>query len=59
MDKTRNPLVGNDAGETIENVRNVLQFLAWQRQEGESTPELEDGRRLVLQACAGALQAMG
>ena len=56
MNNIRNPFAGNDAGETVENVRNVLQFLAWQRQEGESTPELEDGRRLVLQACAEALQ---
>ena len=53
--QNRNPLVGTDEAETAVNVRNVLEFLAWQRPEGESTPDIEDGRRLILATCAAAL----
>ena len=50
-----NPLIGTDEGETIENVRNVLEFLAWHRLEGEDTAEIADGRRLILECCSAAL----
>jgi len=50
-----NPLIGSDSSETVESVRNVLEFLTWHRLEGEETPEIQDGRRLVLQACTEAL----
>jgi hypothetical protein len=53
----QNPLVGTDAGETIESVHNVLEFMAWHKPEGgEVTTQMEDGRRLILQACTNALQ---
>lgn len=50
-----NPLIGSDSSETVESVRNVLEFMAWHRPVGEETPEIQDGRRLILQACSEAL----
>lgn len=58
MAKNRNPLIGTDAGETIESVRNVLEFLQWHELVGENTAEIEDGRQLVLACCTDALSSL-
>jgi hypothetical protein len=50
-----NPLINDDKAETVESVRNVIEFLAWHRLEGEETKEIADGRRLILQCCSEAL----
>ncbi len=43
MAKNRNPLIGAVAGETIESVRNVVEFLAWHTLQGENTAAIAGG----------------
>lgn len=58
MRHRQSPLIGTTDNETVESVRNVIEFMAWHSPDGEITEEIADGRRLILQTCHEALSSI-